>query len=179
MVNKKELRIQNKKIRHELFLKGQISGISKNIVEKIEMSDFFKKAHHIMLFHPKEEEVNLLALTRHENKIFYLPRIKGDELEVCKFKPDDKLQTCKFGVKEPICEALDELELLDLIFVPALGVDKFRNRLGYGGGFYDRFLAQKNIHAKKVIVIPKALIVDEEIEHENFDFVCDKVISND
>lgn len=177
MVSKKELRLQNKKIRHELFLKGQIANISKSIVAKIETSDFFERAKHIMLFHPKEEEVNLLALVAHKDKTFYLPRIKGLELEVCKFACGDELRTCKFGVKEPVCEALEELSALDLIFVPALGVDKFRNRLGYGGGFYDRFLAQKGLRAEKIVVIPRDLIVEDEIEHESFDFVCDRVIS--
>ncbi len=177
MVNKKELRLQNKKIRHELFLKGRIADISKSIVAKIETSDFFKEAEHIMLFHPKEEEVNLLALAKHKDKTFYLPRINGLELEACKFAPEDELRACKFGVMEPVCEALEELSKLDLIFVPALGVDKFRNRLGYGGGFYDRFLAQKSLRAEKIVVIPKDLIADDEIEHESFDFVCDRVIS--
>ncbi len=179
MVNKKELRIKNKNIRHELFLKGQLADISKNIVGKIEASNSFKNAKHIMLFYPKEEEVNLLALLRHKDKTFYLPRINGCELEVCKFKPEDELKVCKFGVSEPVCEAFGKISMLDLVYVPALGVDKFGNRLGYGGGYYDRFLAQENLRAKKIVVVPKDLITDDVIEHEDFDFVCDDIIFND
>ncbi len=179
MVSKKELRLQNKKIRHELFLKGQIAAASASIVEKIENSAAFQNAQHIMLFHPKEEEVNLLGLLAHKDKTFYLPRIKGGALEVCKFKLEDELKTCKFGVMEPVCEALEKLCVLDLIYVPALGVDKFKNRLGYGGGFYDRFLAQDEVRAEKIVVIPHALITNEEIEREDFDVICDSVITND
>ena len=159
-------------------MKGQIANISKSIVHKIETSDFFQEARHIMLFCPKEEEVDLLPLMRHKEKTFYLPRIKESELEVCKFNLGDELKICKFGVREPVCEALNELSLLDLIFVPALGADKFCNRLGYGGGFYDRFLAQKSIRAKKIIVIPKALI-NEKIECNDFDITCNDVISEE
>ena len=97
MVNKKDLRIKNKKIRHELFLKGLIADISKSIVSKIEASNSFKAARHVMLFYPKEEEVNLLALLRYSDKTFYLPRIKGDGLEVCKFKPEDELNCGSCG----------------------------------------------------------------------------------
>lgn len=179
MANKKDLRIKNKKIRHELFLKGLIADISKSIVHKIETSDSFRKAKHIMLFHPKEEEVNLLALLRHKDKTFYLPRIKGNELEVCKFKQEDELRACKFGVWEPICEAQEDLSVLDVIYVPALGMDKFNNRLGYGGGFYDKLLAKKSVRAEKIVVIPRALMIEDEMEHESFDVVCDSVIFED
>ncbi len=160
-------------------MKGLIQDISKSIVRKIEASDSFRQAKHIMLFHPKEEEVNLLALMRYRDKIFYLPRIKEGELEVCKFASEDELKMCKFGVMEPVCKALDDLSLLDVIYVPALGVDKYRNRLGYGGGFYDKLLAKENINAEKIIVIPHALMSEDEIEHESFDIVCDSVIFED
>ncbi len=179
MVNKKDLRIKNKKIRHELFLKGLIADISKSIVSKIEASNSFKAARHVMLFYPKEEEVNLLALLRYSDKTFYLPRIKGDGLEVCKFKPEDELKICKFGVCEPVCSAFEEIEVLDLIYVPALGADKTGHRLGYGGGYYDRFLAQEGLRAKKIVVIPKELIIDDEIKFDDFDVACDDVIFGD
>ena len=77
-----------------------------------------------------------------------------------------------FKTLEPDSEPVKK-DLIDLVIVPALAVDKNNYRLGYGGGFYDRFLA--NIKAKKVVCIPKELVV-ETIYPESYDVKIDSVI---
>ena len=63
---------------------------------------------------------------------------------------------------------------LDLVVVPALMADKSGFRLGYGGGFYDRFLVE-NKTVKTILPIAKELIV-EELPHEEFDIKIDEII---
>ena len=59
--------------------------------------------------------------------------------------------------------------------VPALAVDNEGNRLGYGGGFYDRFL--KDIKSPKIVPISKSLVFDN-IPTEDFDIKIDMIITD-
>ena len=54
------------------------------------------------------------------------------------------MEISNFGIKEPCSEPVAP-DILDLIIVPALMVDKNGYRLGYGGGFYDRFLKKCHV----------------------------------
>ena len=63
---------------------------------------------------------------------------------------------------------------MDIIVIPALAVDKHYHRLGYGGGFYDRFL--KDFTGLKIVCIPSQLIVDN-IFPEEHDISFDMLIS--
>jgi 5-formyltetrahydrofolate cyclo-ligase len=64
--------------------------------------------------------------------------------------------------------------MLDLALVPALMADAENFRLGYGGGFYDRFLA-KNPHIKTIVVVAKELFV-QSLPHDEFDISVDEVL---
>lgn len=106
-------------------------------------------------------------------KNFYLPRVCGENLQICPFKKGDKLVTSSFNICEP-CSNFINPRNLDLVVVPALMADKFGFRLGYGGGFYDRFLVENNT-VKTILPIAKELIV-EELPHEEFDIKIDEII---
>lgn len=169
MDNKTALRTRAKEIRKKL----DIQQLSLNAVEKLRMSDFYKKAENVLLFYPLKYEINLLELMC-DNKKFYLPKVSGEHLFICPFSKDDTLEISKFNVKEPCSNPVNP-EILDLIIVPALMADKKNYRLGYGGGFYDRFLA-KYSDIKTVIPIANELIV-EKLPREDFDVKCDFVIN--
>lgn len=174
MLTKIELRKKAKEIRNSLDMKN----ISENISKAIINSDVYKNAQHIMIFYPIGHEVNLLHLLNEENgKKFYLPKVDGEDLLVCPYKSSDKLEISTFKTKEPLTNPV-EPGILDIIFVPALMVDKKFNRLGYGGGFYDKFLSKYKLKAKKIVAIPSALIVDE-LPNESFDEKIDIIICED
>ena len=169
-MNKKELREWAKNERAKL----DIEKISTELVLKLKETDEYKTAKNIMIFYPLKNEVNLLSLLK-DNKTFYLPRIKGEQLECCKYSIGDELCESCFHTLEPVCRACNKTDL-DMVVVPALAVDKNGYRLGYGGGFYDRFLADyKGI---KVVCVPKNLIV-ETVYHENYDVKMDVLVVND
>ena len=56
------------------------------------------------------------------------------------FNQGDPLERSSFGMEEPVNEPLFELSLLSCVIIPLLAFDPQLQRLGYGGGFYDRFL---------------------------------------
>jgi len=65
----------------------------------------------------------------------------------------------------------------DLVIVPALAVDKKNYRLGYGKGFYDRFLSQLSSDTKTIVCIPKELIVETIFPNEH-DIPVDIIITD-
>lgn len=147
--------------------------ISQKIINKIVVSTVFKNAENVMIFYPLKNEINLLPLLEYKDKNFYLPRIDNDDLLACPYKEYDKLSESSFKTKEPLTPPVDKI-ILDLIFVPALLADKENYRLGYGKGFYDRFL--KYTKAIKIIPIPKALVVNK-LPIETHDRKVDLVIT--
>lgn len=147
--------------------------ISVLLTEKVRQREEYKSAKNIMLFYPTKYEVNLLGLLSDEKK-FYFPRVAGNDLQVCPYEPGEKLKKSGFNISEPCSEPVNS-KMLDLIIVPALMVDKHGYRLGYGGGFYDRFLSSNN-GIVTLCAIPKSLYVDE-LPHEKFDICIDIVIT--
>ena len=169
-MDKKFLRQWAKSKRKEL----DMENISAILADKLVQTDEYKNSKNVMLFYPMPEEVNLLSLLNDNSKNFYLPRINGNELECCPYCRGDKLCESKFHTQEPICQACNKTDI-DLVVVPALACDINGYRLGYGGGFYDRFL--KDFKGIKVCCIPKELIT-ENIYPEKHDIKIDLIITD-
>lgn len=169
MQDKTLLRIRFKEERKNINL----SEVSKTIVEKIRKSDFYKNAKNVMLFYPLKYEINLLTLLE-DNKNFYFPKVSNQDLYVCPYDKEKGFIKSEMNINEPCTSPVDK-GIPDLIFVPALAVDKYNYRLGYGGGFYDRFL--KDSKALTVVPICKNFLTDN-LPHEEFDVTVDKIITN-
>ena len=119
-------------------------------------------------------EVDLLQLLDDKSKKFYLPRINGQELECCEYKLGDTLKQSCFKTNEPVCAACSK-QIIDMVIVPALACDYNKFRLGYGGGYYDRFL--KDFRGIKLCCIPSQLIV-KDIFPNKFDIRMDIIIND-
>lgn len=169
MNNKQQLRIWAKEERKKL----DVEKISLELVQKLKLSDVYNQAKNVMIFYPLCDEINLLDLLNDKTKNFYLPKIEGESLLCCPFNKGDELCESCFKTKEPKSDPI-ETDLIDLVIVPALAVDKQGYRLGYGGGFYDRFLI--GVGVTKIVCIPKEFVV-ETVYSEPHDIKIDKVIS--
>tara|TARA_B100001250_G_C19768642_1_gene776008 strand:+ start:410 stop:964 length:555 start_codon:yes stop_codon:yes gene_type:complete len=103
----------------------------------------FKKKHlSLSSYYPASYEVNTTKLFEIKNfgklKIL-LPIIKkNNEMYFYEWKKNDVLKINKFGMLEPAI--LSNHVVPDIMLVPLLAYDNLNNRLGYGGGFYDRYL---------------------------------------
>jgi 5-formyltetrahydrofolate cyclo-ligase len=79
----------------------------------------------------------------HPNLTFVLPRVEGQSLVSHLWEPSHTLLASSFGVPEPppLPETVVHPAMLDVIVVPLLAHDQGGHRVGYGAGYYDRFLA--------------------------------------
>ena len=87
----------------------------------------------------------LIAYLLEKGKEVYCPRIEGKEMYAVRFGEDFSLSD--YGIREPIGERFQGE--LDVLLMPLLAVDLQGNRLGYGGGFYDKFI-QRYEQAKRI-----------------------------
>lgn len=77
-----------------------------------------------------------------EGKKVYMPRVEGKQMVAVQVQQNTQFAISSYGIMEPVGEAeqIDDFVCL----APCLAVDSFGNRLGYGGGYYDKFLANKH-----------------------------------
>lgn len=169
-MDKAALRIWAKDLRKDLPIKA----VSVKLANLLKSEDLYINAKNVMLFYPKKYEINLLSLLE-GSKNFYLPRVEGEDIVVCPYQKGDILQTSSFKVYEPCSKAVSA-DILDLVIVPALAADKNGCRLGYGKGFYDRFLSQNPGKYKTITLLPKELVI-EKLPTEKCDIKIDKIIT--
>jgi len=108
-----------------------------NLIKK----KFKKKKIKIALYYPSSFEINILKILDFNyiaNQSLLLPVIKDDNsMKFFSWKKNDVLQVNKYGMLEPI--KLKQ-NIPDIMLIPLIAFDKRKHRLGYGKGFYDRYL---------------------------------------
>ena len=110
-----------------------------------------------------------------QGKRVYLPRVEGDAIRFYRIRSLSGLKLSAFGIREPQpIEPIDPKEA-EVIVCPGLAFDKAGNRLGYGGGYYDRYL--KDCPAKRIGVCFKEQLF-ETIPHKENDVPMDAVITD-
>ena len=178
MTTKKELRALCKERRKAINNKDEKSA---DIARKILAMPEIKKADKLFLFYPLEGEINLLPIAEYawrEGKSVGFPLCEDKDgiMTFRKVGSLDELVDGSFGTKEPRSEAEEIFPENAVIFLPALAIDKKGYRLGYGKGYYDRYLAKHaELNPLTVGVIYKELLFDK-LPHDEYDVACDKII---
>ena len=102
-------------------------------------------------YYPYNYEIDALKILNNFEKMKYqisLPKIKKNyQMDFFDWSSNDPLSVNKYGIPEPIS---DEKKYPNILLVPLVAYDKYFNRIGYGGGFYDRYI--KKIKKKKNIL---------------------------
>ena len=140
---------------------------------KLTKNDWFNSSKIVASFLSIKSEISTDALNQYLlslGKILCLPIIENNK-EILIFKRyciGDELKIGKFGVKEPVNSPT---YLPDIIFVPCLAFDKNGFRLGYGGGYYDKSIA--NLYSIKHKFISIGLAYEEQqvnnVVHDDLD----------
>lgn len=144
------------------------------------------KAKHIALYWPSDGEISPLFLLRHlrqQQKTLYLPTIlQTGHIAFRVFNSCRALQDNQFGIPEPVNSHYLPAHQLDIVLMPLVAFDKHGNRLGMGGGYYDRTFAFKKEMRwrKKPLLIGLAYDFQEvpALESDSWDIPLTAVVTN-
>ena len=169
---KDAIRVQQRQLRKGLTAK-EVQDFSQKICASVSVFPSFVAAETVMIYSPIHHEVDLMPLiTTFSDKKFLLPVVQSEtEMVACCYtKP---LKKGKFGILEPQSEPFSDH--IDMILVPGLAFDKNGNRIGQGGGFYDRFL-KKHPASLKIGVCYDFQVINN-IKSTDFDEKMDGIIT--
>ncbi|MCR4562306.1 MAG: 5-formyltetrahydrofolate cyclo-ligase [Bacilli bacterium] len=158
-----------------LHIKGKEN---KSIALCKELFSFLSGYRVIALYAAMKNEVNLDPLIGYllrDGKVVLLPKVYGKQLRFYQIMSLSDLRESNgyFHIREPLNGNVYEKEDIEVIIVPGIGFDNDNNRLGRGGGYYDRYL--NGFRGKKIGVAFKEQILDF-VPHEEFDVPMDLVI---
>ena len=176
VISKADLRLYAKNLRLKIKNKALKDAI---ILQKILNHPKIIESENILVYVSLEHEVDtkklILELLKRKKKV-YAPKIIDNDLIFYKVNNIDELKKGKFNIFEPTSKELYASSLSSCIIVPGLLFDKSFNRLGYGGGYYDRFLNAKKIY--KIGVCYQELQI-ESLEVLDYDIKMDEVITSE
>jgi len=177
-MDKKELRIKYLEIRKNIpdqKRKEESVEITDKLLKLIKENSF--KA--VLLYAPKKYEVDILGVFEKTDIPVYFPRCDKDEMDFYKADELSQLRVGNFNVREPEenCPLFIPKEGEKyLIAVPGICFDKNGYRIGYGKGYYDKYLSKYKTYDfyKAGVCFSECMI--EDTFHDDFDINTDKVI---
>ena len=183
---KTDLQIKKDKIRKEILAKRNILS-DKDINKKSDLiiknlASYIKNIQNIMIFMDMKTEVKITKLLElYPKKNFFISKItnsKNREMKINKYNKNE-LILHKFGYYESSSNDFYDEEILDVVIVPALAFDSKKNRIGFGGGYYDTFLEKVRKSNNKALFIGVCYdfqIIDS-VPTEKHDVTLDFVVS--
>ena len=171
-MNKKEMRaiIRAQK---RAMTEEQIVSASRNLGVLFRQSELYKNAKSIYGYLPYNQEVRttpMLEQAIRDGKRVAVPKCYGEEMRFIYIHDfEAEVAPGYAGIPEPIADATTALVLM-----PGLAFDPQGHRIGYGGGFYDRFLAEEPDHPTLALCYGFQMV--EHLETEEFDIPVDQVL---
>ena len=177
-MDKRELR--DRLIKERLALDAEVRRACSGVIsEKLAQSGAFAAAGTVMAYLPVRGEVDLSALIAHalyEGKRLCAPvcRDAGNEMSAAELRSAEETVSGRFGIPRPAGGRIVSPEEIDLVIVPGSVFGRNFHRIGYGMGFYDRFL--RKTRAVKIGVCYNFCLINEIIPNE-FDVKMDIIIT--
>ncbi len=146
-MTKEEYRLKYNKLRKSISSETieELSVQIANNALQLPIWDFTN--YHIFLSIPTKKEINteyLLHILQGRDKTIIIPKVTigTPHMEHILLQDNTTLKLSNYGVPEPVSGIEIPPEKIEVIFIPLLAYDNKGNRLGYGKGFYDRFLSE-------------------------------------
>src|SRR3989344_8886632 len=159
--------------------KDEILEKNKKIHDKLFGLEQYKKSRTIMFFVSFNSEVGTHGMIKEAlmNKMVVVPKVMHHEIEPSVIIDLDNLIPSKIGILEPIEAMKIAYKNIDLVLVPGIVFDKEGHRIGYGFGYYDKFL--KKVPKAIKIGLVFDLQVIERIPKEMHDVPVDMIVTED
>lgn len=142
METKQEIRKQIRKLRSRINA-DEWQAATEAIAEKIIGSDSFREATDLYCYMDFDGEVGTERIIDEAwrlGKDIWLPKVSGDEMRFYLVESEQHLVRGTFGILEPCGECVQASGEDGLAIVPGIAFDRLHNRIGYGKGYYDRYL---------------------------------------
>lgn len=175
-MNKQELRraIRDRK---RAMSPEEIEQRSAKLGELFFQSEAYRSAKTIYGYLPYNQEVRTVPILEQairDGKRVAVPKCYGDEMKFIFMDDLSKVEKGYAGIPEPIADEPIADDPTALVLMPGLAFDPNGHRIGYGGGFYDRFLAQEPEHPTLALCYEFQIL--PQLETEEFDIPVDCVL---
>jgi 5-formyltetrahydrofolate cyclo-ligase len=169
--------------KRELLTKEEREKLDNAIFEKIVNSKEYKESKNIFIFVSYDTEIDTHRIIKQalkDEKVLCVPRVisKEEGMIIAQIKNFEELEPGAYGILEPKDNKFQVDEtIIDVAYLPGLAFDKIGGRVGYGGGFYDRFLRKSRKDCKK-IGLAYSFQVLENVPMEKDDEYIDGIITD-
>ena len=141
-----------------------------DVIKAIIESDILNAYDHIGIYYPIGDEINIMPLmSLYRSKSFYLPKTE-EEISFIKYDLGQTLFKGPFHTLEPKGEVVKR-DMIECFIIPCVAITKDNYRIGYGKGYYDRYLA--GYKGKKIGITYSNTILD--CNADSFDVLLDDI----
>ena len=175
-MNKKELRKQIREQKRAMT-EAQIVEKSERLGELFAASEAYKNAKSIYGYLPYNQEVRTVAMLKQaiaDGKRVAVPKCYGPEMKFIWMDDLDAVAPGYANIPEPIADEPIADDETALVLMPGMAFDAEGHRIGYGGGFYDKFLAQEPNHPTLALCYDFQML--DHVETEEFDIPVGTVL---
>jgi len=175
-MDKKELRSTIRQ-RKRAMTEEEIVSRSRKLGELFAASEAYKNAKTIYGYLPYNQEVRtvpMLEQALRDGKRVAVPKCYGDEMKFIFMDDLSKVEKGYANIPEPIADEPVADDKTALVLMPGLAFDPQGHRCGYGGGFYDKFLAEEPDHPTLALCYEFQML--PHLETEEHDIPVDYVI---
>ena len=155
----------------------QIDQLSAALAEQFYNTKQYKEAATIYGYLPYNQEVRtvpILMRSLQDGKTVAVPKVIDDRMIFVVMDDLEKVEKGYAGIPEPIANGPEAADPKALVLMPGLAFDPQGHRVGYGGGFYDRFLEKEPDHP--TVALCYAFQVFPELETQEHDIPVDLVL---
>ena len=155
----------------------QIELASRKLTELFLATEEYRAAKTIYGYLPYNQEVRTIPLLRQallDGKQVAVPKVYGDEMRFILLPDLDRVTRGYSGIPEPVDDGPVADDPTALVLMPGLAFDKDGRRIGYGGGFYDKFLAAEPTHPTVALCYEFQIV--PHIPAEEFDIPVGRVL---
>ena len=175
-MDKKALRsmIRQKK---RAMTEEQIISASQKLGELFSAHPLYQSAATIYGYLPYNQEVRtvpMLEQALRDGKRVAVPKVFGDEMKFIYLDDLTRIEKGYCGIPEPIEDGPEGDDFTALVLMPGLAFDPQGHRIGYGGGFYDKFLSKEPNHPTLALCYEFQMV--EHLDTEEFDVPVDCVL---
>ena len=175
-MDKKELRKQIRELKRAMT-EEQIVSSSQRLGELFLASEFYKNAKTIYGYLPYNQEVRTVPMLEQaikDGKRVAVPKCYGDEMRFIYMDDLTQVENGYANIPEPIADGPVADDKTALVLMPGMAFTKNGDRMGYGGGFYDKFLAAEPDHP--TLALCYAFQMVEDLPTEDYDIPVDCVL---